>query len=366
MSTTPPVPEGDGEPWRGWRLAAWIVAAWTVWALYWITEPLAMTGRLSHQDEALEWFYDAATWAPLTIAIFWLARRFPLRRGRLARDVPVHLAAALLVSFCATTSGWAYDRWRGEPQARSYPQRLAHEVRWNTAWYCYVLGIGLAVHYHHEARRRQRQAARLALVASGLEARVAQAQLSAARMRLQPELVFATLGAVARLAPRDPAAADALTVCLADLLRMVTDSFGAREVPLRRDAAYLSAWAALRRFHGLGPQVRLELVDEALAAAVPAFLLQPLAVALVDGFPASHVHVRARVDGGELQVVIVSHGCAPPADTAALDEARSRLRQSHGPSSAIHLVSADGARAVHVCLPCREPAEHARPLAAEG
>jgi len=366
VSTTLPVPErDDGRRYR-LRLAAWVAVAWTAWALYWCTEPLAMTGRLSHRDEAVGWVQEAATWALLTLVIFRLAERFPLRRGVLRRHLPVHLLAAVLVSFCATTSSWAYETWHGEPHRMSYPRRLAHGVRWNTAWYCYVLGIGLAVHFHRQARDRQRQAARLALVASALETRVARAQLDAARMQLQPELVYATLAAVAGMAPRDPDAADALTVRLADLLRMVTDSFGAAEVPLERDAAYLAAWASVRRFHQLGPEVHLDLADETLAAAVPAFLLQPLAAALVDGVPSACVHVRARTGGGELWMEVASSGGARRPDAAALEEALHRLRHSHGPASELNLVSGDGIRAVHVRLPFRRSTERESAAPAAG
>jgi hypothetical protein len=367
VSTSLTVPEWKDEPSHGLRLAAWVGVAWAGWALYWITEPLAMTGRLSHADEAAGWVQEAATWALLTLVVFRLARRFPLRRGALRRHLPVHVVAAVLVSFGATTSSFAYEGWRGEAHRMTYPRRLVHGVRWNTAWYCYVLGIGLAMHFHREARDRQRQAARLALLATRLETRVARAQLDAARMHLQPGLVHATLAAVARLAPHDPETADALTVRLADLLRMVTDSFGAAEVPLARDAAYLAAWASVRRFHQLGPEIGLDLAEDTLAAAVPAFLLQPLAAALVHGAPSSRVHVRALIDGGELRMHVEACGGARRPDAGALEDALHRLRHSHGPWSEVNLVSADGTRAVHVRLPFRPAADHdPAAFAAEG
>lgn len=358
MSTTLSEPEREDARPHDRRLAVWVMAAWTGWALWWCTEPLAMTGRLSHSDEALEWFQEAAAWALLTLVIFRLARRFPLRRGVLLRHLPVHAAATVLASFFATSFAWVYRDWHGDPHRMSYPRLLVHSVPWDTAWYCFVLGIGLAVHFHREARDRQRQAARLALVASRLETRLARAQLDAARMRLQPDLVFTTLDAVAALAPRDPDTADVLTVRLADLLRMVTESFDAADVPLERDAAYLSAWASVRRFHGQGPHVHFDLADDALAATVPAFFLQPLTAALVDGAPSVCVHVRARAASGELRMEVESHGAARLPDADALEDALHRLRHSHGPSSHLHIVSGEGTRAVRVRLPFREGVRH--------
>lgn len=363
MSTTLPLPEGQEARAPRGRMVLWVIVAWTAWALIWTTEPLVISGRLEHLEP--DWFREAATWALLTLVIFRLAERFPLRWGVLRRNLPVHLLAAVLVSFFSTTATVAFDRWQGEAQTRPFAELLFRRVRFNATWYCYVLGVGLAVHYHREARNRQRQAARLSLVASGLEARVARAQLDAARMRLQPELVYATLASVAELAPRAPDAADTLTVRLADLLRMVTDSFGADEVPLERDAAYLRAWAAIRHAQDPGPDLQIDLADNTSRAAVPAFLLQPLVVALVDGAPEppASVHVRTWRDAGELRMAIeVPDGGAEP-DAAAVDEVRDRLRRTHGAGASIDLVSGDAGRAIHLRLPFREAAEREPALA---
>ncbi|MBV9111129.1 MAG: histidine kinase, partial [Gemmatimonadetes bacterium] len=296
-----------------------------------------------------------------TLAIFRLADRFPLRRGAFLRNLPVHVAAAVLASFFSTTLDAAGDRLQGRPAERPFAERLVRSVRFDATWYCYVLGIALAVTYHRQARDRERQAARLALSASEMETRVARLQLDAARMRLQPELVFATLDTVGALAPRDPAAADALTVRLADLLRMVTDSFGADEVTLARDAAYLSAWAAVMRSRGSGPHVALELADQALDAAVPTFLLQPLVAALADGALVP-VLVRAWTDGGDIGVRIDAPEDGPPVDAAALDDALRRLRELHGPVATLERVADAGSRAVVVRLPRRPAAVHAPAL----
>lgn len=352
MSTTLPAPENDAVRAPRGRIVLWVILAWTVWALIWTTEPLVISGRLEHLEP--DWFREAATWALLTLVIFRLAERFPLRRGVLRRNLPVHLLAAVLVSFFSTTVTVVYDRWQGEAQTRPFADLLFRRVRFNATWYCYVLGMGLAVHYHREARDRQRQAARLALVASELEARVARAQLSAARMRLQPELVYATLASVAELAPRAPDAADTLTVRLADLLRMVTDSFGADEVTLERDAAYLQAWAAVRRSQGPGPAVHLHVADDTAHAAVPAFLLQPLTEAWMDGAsePAD-VHVRTWLHAGELRIGVHATAGRPKPDAVAVDEVRERLRRTHGLGTAVELAPGDGVRGIEVRLPFR-------------
>jgi hypothetical protein len=354
LTGIPPVSKTERAPGDGARTAAWVFLAWTAWALYWLTEPLLMTGRLSHVDEAAGWFREAAVWAVATLLIFRMAARFPLRRARLRRDVPAHLAAAVLVSLAVSTLDWGYARWRGEPATRTYAQRLAHGLRGNLPWYGYVLGIGLALHYHRESRERDRQAARLALVASGMEARVAGARFHATRMRMQPEFLYATLDAIAALAARDPAAADALTVRLADLLRMVVDSFDADEVPLADDAAYLRAWAAVQSFHPRGRlDVAIDLPEDASADAVPAFLLQPLAAALVheDRSGPATVRVVARKDAGRLMLQVHALNGSCPAAPAALDDVRRRLGRLYGADAELRLSSEDAELVARVTVP---------------
>lgn len=85
---------------RPWRLSTVLVLQ----ALLWIVLALIFAGLIemsgwSTRAEALT--FSASHWLPwigFAPAVFWLARRFPLERGRLRRSVPVHLLACLLCS----------------------------------------------------------------------------------------------------------------------------------------------------------------------------------------------------------------------------------------------------------------------------
>ena len=81
-----------------------VSAAWLVPAILGGLEAYAQA-RLGNREgqvwrsvvfEAGDWLFYGA----LTPAVFWLARRFPLRRGLLARAIPVHFAASLLLCGC--------------------------------------------------------------------------------------------------------------------------------------------------------------------------------------------------------------------------------------------------------------------------
>ncbi len=85
---------------RRWLETAVIFAAWTVFGLL-----LANQNYIQSElrGRPMSWAFvmrrallDAYLWAFATLAIFWLARRFPLERGRLARSIPVIVVGALL------------------------------------------------------------------------------------------------------------------------------------------------------------------------------------------------------------------------------------------------------------------------------
>ncbi len=77
------------------QAAIWAALTFAFAALLVLVSPLAWADALG--VSAVNWI----PWVALTPLIFWLARRFPLERGRLLRSVPVHLVGAL---FCTAVS----------------------------------------------------------------------------------------------------------------------------------------------------------------------------------------------------------------------------------------------------------------------
>ncbi|HEX2204299.1 MAG TPA: histidine kinase, partial [Longimicrobium sp.] len=243
MTTAAALPIPEEEPSSRVRYVLAVCGAWALWPLFWMSESLTMTEAVSHTDGAALWVRDAVVWSCFTFAIFAWGRRFPLEGGRWRTSLPAHLAGAAALAVASGTLTWALDDRGRVPYAAS----LARGWEMDVSWYFYVLGIGLALHHRRRARERERAAARLATAAAELESEVARARWDAARLRMQPAFVDATLEAVAALAPRDPGRADALTVRLADLLRLSVDHFGAGEVPLEEELGFLDAYLAVRR-----------------------------------------------------------------------------------------------------------------------
>src|SRR5262245_18357139 len=91
---------------RLWLETAIIFAAWTVFALLQANQNYTLTalaGRQMPLFVALRpGLLEAVLWAFTTVAIFWLARRFPLDRGRVLRGIAVHFVAAVVIALART------------------------------------------------------------------------------------------------------------------------------------------------------------------------------------------------------------------------------------------------------------------------
>src|SRR6185369_16135550 len=86
---------------RRWLETALIFAAWTVFGLLMANQTF-MLAQLGGRQAP--WFVllrgsllDSYLWALATVAIFWLARRFPLERTHMLRNIPVHIVAAIVL-----------------------------------------------------------------------------------------------------------------------------------------------------------------------------------------------------------------------------------------------------------------------------
>ena len=77
------------------QAALWTALTFAFAALLVLVSPVGWSDALG--ISAINWI----PWVALTPIIFWLARRFPLERGRLLRSVPAHLIAAI---FCTAIS----------------------------------------------------------------------------------------------------------------------------------------------------------------------------------------------------------------------------------------------------------------------
>ena len=257
-----------------WLEAALIFAAWTVFGLLMANQfymQAELSGRPTSWARVLRFaLFEAFLWALATLAIFWLARRFPLERGRMLRGIAVHLVGAVLLSLARVAVTVAVSRqveWLGD---RPFGLRFWASSSQNILFYVLLLGIAHAVLYHARYRERERAAERLA-------ADLTEARLNALKMQLQPHFLFNTLNAISALIPAEARPARRMVARLGDLLRIALENEERQEVTLREELAFLEPYLEIEQAR-LEDRltVVMEIAPGTLDARVPHLILQPL------------------------------------------------------------------------------------------
>ena len=261
-------------PRRRWLETALIFGAWTVFGLLMANQnymQAQLAGRTPPWAVMLRFaMLDSCLWAFTTVAIFWLARRFPVERTRMLRHIPVHVVAAIVLALARAGFLVGLSQrvdWMG---VREFDRQFWGSSGINLVFYALILGLAHAVLYHERYRERERAVEQLA---RGLT----EARLRALKMQLQPHFLFNTLHAISALIPAEAKPARRMLARLGDFLRSVLDQEDTQEVTLREELAFLEPYLEIE-------QARLEdrltvvmdIAPETLDARVPHLLLQPL------------------------------------------------------------------------------------------
>jgi two-component system, LytTR family, sensor kinase len=215
-----------------------------------------------------------------------------------------------------------------------------------------IVACGLVLGLAHAWRQQAR--------AVQLETQLAQAQLEALKMQLQPHFLFNTLNAVAALQLEDPETARRMLVRLSDFLRGTLENAGANEVSLDREVDFVSRYLEIERVRF--PKklaVEIEIDPAARDALVPNLILQPIVEnAIRHGIAAKacagRVQIQAGRRNGSLQLRVRDTG--PGLNSAnpqsphmpgnhggrGLTITRARLEQMYGAAASLSLRNAAG------------------------
>lgn len=285
-----------------WWLLVGLVSAANYYGLGADGEPM-MTWR----HALLVSLVSAALWVPLTVALYALVRRFPLRRATWPSALAVHVVGAATVVVVRALLVYGLDPWlHWYPSPPRFQAVLMHSVENNLFLYWLLVGVGHAVVYAREAIDRDRAAAQL-------ETELSRSELSALKASLHPHFLFNTLQAVAELVHHDPDAADRMIVQLSAMLRRLLDD-GRQVVPLSDEIGFVRDYLALERVRFSDRlTVAWDIAPDVLDVSVPHLFLQPLAEnALRHGlWPAGRpgrLEITARREGDDLIVIVSDDG----------------------------------------------------------
>jgi len=215
-----------------------------------------------------------------------------------------------------------------------------------------LVGVTYASDFQDRYREQQ-------LAASRLSAQLAQAELHALRMQLNPHFLFNAMNSVAMLVRHGEQTEAVRTIAaLSDLLRLLLDEQRPDELPLRDEVAFVRRYLEIERVR-FPDRLDVEVtVDEAvLDAQVPTLILQPLVEnAIRHGIArrstAGRVAIAARRvgDGVELEVRDDGPGLAgqprDPGLGVGLRNTEARLRQLYGDGQSFALRDASAGGAV--------------------
>jgi two-component system, LytTR family, sensor kinase len=246
-------------------------------------------------------------WTPVAL---WIAASWRWTGGR-ARLFAVHAAALVVVSI--GEPAWLQCiLWMLRPGAPRivYTASFLGRLDTNLLFYAAIAGALWAL---DNARRHT--AGRVA--AAKLETMLADARLHVLTLQLHPHFLFNTLNLISQLAYRDLAAARRTLANLRALLVQSLAHAGHRDVALRDELRFLGAYLEIqqRRF-GERLRVNVDVTTDALNAAVPHLVLQPLvenAIAHGIGERANggEIRIRGRVTGDRLVLSVEDDGIGP-------------------------------------------------------
>lgn len=149
--------------------------------------------------------------------------------------------------------------------------------------------------YYQQFREKETVAARL-------EAQLANSQIAALRMQLNPHFLFNTMNSISSLMRSDIDAADSMLEQMSSLLRMTLERRDVQLIPLHDEIEFIETYLGMQDRRYAGRVVRTLSVDPELHdALVPAMFLQPI----VEN---AYAHGLSKLDrGGELTIEVSRH-----------------------------------------------------------
>ncbi|WP_170300120.1 sensor histidine kinase [Pseudoduganella buxea] len=304
-----------------------------------------------------------APWAMLTPVALYFLRHHP---------IPTRAVLPWLVHGAACLAIWAlWAAWTSllehvtnpyaYPQADPLLPLLKSKLLGNLPGTVMVYGavIVLSITFETRSRLLFQQAASARLSES-----LAQSQLAALRLQLEPHFIFNALNAITALIreQRNGEAVD-MTAALGDLLRRVTDQTTGQFVTLGEEIDFLGKYLGIQQMRfGARLRCRIDIPDALMTAQVPEFILQPLVENAIQHGIAQRgkggaLRVAAASDGAVLTLQVFNEGpllADPVPAGVGLSNTRQRLHALYGHAQALTLQN-DGTAGVlaTVALPYR-------------
>lgn len=340
-------------------MLVWNVPAVIALSYYYLNQSLT-GGAMDWRFALITTFSNWYLWAMMTPFAWVAARRIPLE---IPQNVPIlllgHAVVMLALLALQALGNLTVFRITGIHDTMNYQLWEVHfTLRMQINMLTYLLVIG--VYYGYDAYRKYEYREKQAVY---LQMKLAQAELTALKMQLQPHFLFNTLNAVAGLVRKNETKpAVSMLGKLGEFLRMVLESKGEQEIPLREELAFLQCYLAIEevRFQDR-LKVHFEIESGTEEAFIPNLILQPLVENAIRHGIAPHADagrlvIRAKRDQGTLLLEVADDGPglaqAPSRRGVGLSNIEQRLRELYGVNGHLHFGKSDlGGFLVSIQLP---------------
>ncbi len=299
--------------WRKWALylALWSIPGLTALSYYHLNQ--VVTGEpaswLYGLVSTLPWWY---LWAAFTPAIIALARRFPVNQDTWKRIIPtVYIPAMLLLLGLHALASLALFRAAALHSVMNWELLQVHftsRMHVNALAFWTVLGFYNAFDYYRRFLQKERQAAQL-------ELQLAQANLRALKMQLNPHFLFNTLHSVAALVRKNEnSTAVKMFGRLGGFLRLALQNQGIQQITLSEELDFLERYLEIEKIRFQDRLVvQRDVAQETLDMYVPNLILQPLVENAIHHGISPHsnggkITISARKVGGRLVLEVRDDG----------------------------------------------------------
>ncbi len=333
--------------WGLW-FGVWTVLALAFAALFYLANVRAGRSMPWHQALLLtlsDWYLMAL----LSLPIAWLARRYPFEELGWVYGLVLHLVASVLFAIVFTLLRAVISAFQ----------------EFGTIGPVMLVLIYLAISCATQAFDYYEKFVARTVRAAELEKRLAQAQLQALQMQLNPHFLFNTLHAISSLMHQDVEAADRMIAQLGELLRYTLESTDTQEVPLKQELDFLERYLEIEQARfGDRLTVRMTIAPDTLEANVPNLILQPLVENAIQHGVEPHakpgqIELRAWRENETLRLEVTDNGTGLR-DTKSsgtgigLANTRARLQQLYGAAHRLEFQNGtSGGLLVGVTIPFR-------------
>ena len=272
-----------------------ILTIWTVAFLFFLVREILARLTAGEPIQLLENLKDYVAWywwAVFTPLIFYFAKKFPIRKPGLVRNVAVHFLFSFVV--CITMVFLYFgQRWLLGLESNFeavWPMVLRYSYWMDTLTYWAIVGVYEGLHYHREYLQQELRTAKL-------KGNLMEAQVQALKMQLHPHFLFNTLNSISELMHEDLDAAEKMLTRLEDFLRLTFQNSDVQEITLQKELDFLRNYLEIQQVRFQNRlKVELEIDPRAMKDRVPNLILQPIVEnAIRHG-------VAPRIDSGRVEI----------------------------------------------------------------